>query len=141
MGEIEKMISFYHLGFQVCAGLAAFFFILAVFMFFKFKIPEIFAIRTGRAIRRTVRQMEELNAMTGRLRAPESPEGGIRTGVEIIPADAQINKSGATDVLNPSGRLKITAKLGMTGNWKKKKYPIRFQIEKSIMVVNSDEII
>lgn len=151
----ENMISLYHTGFQICAGLAVFFLLLTVFLFFKFKIPALFSARSGRAMRKTIREIEENNARTGRLRNPqEMGMEGIRKGVTITyeekkktgtlsnrlsgksrklaqqeaagapPAEAY-EDAGATDVLEKKER---TA-------------PIRFVIEKDIMLIHSDEVL
>lgn len=64
----EQLIAIYHAGFIICMCLAGVFAALSIFFFFKFKIRQVFDFLTGRAQRRTVRQMEEENAKTGKLR-------------------------------------------------------------------------
>lgn len=64
----EQMIELYHAGFLICLYLALFFAALSVFIFFKFKIRQVFDFMTGRGEKRTIRQMEEENAKTGKLR-------------------------------------------------------------------------
>lgn len=43
------------------------FLILAVVLFFLFRVANILAVKTGRAQRRTIKEMESINAETGRL--------------------------------------------------------------------------
>lgn len=45
------------------------FLVISVVLFFVFHIAGIFSIKTGRAQRRMIREMEDLNAETGRLQA------------------------------------------------------------------------
>lgn len=70
MQQIQQQISFYHTLFYVCLGICIFSFLLSVVFFFKFDIRNIFNARTGRSVKKTVRQVEEMNARTGQLRRP-----------------------------------------------------------------------
>lgn len=60
----------------VCFVLAAVFAILAVAMFFIFDIKNIFDMRTGRAQKRVITEMEAENALTGRLINPRAKSNG-----------------------------------------------------------------
>lgn len=60
----------------VCFVLAAVFAILAVAMFFIFDIRNIFDMRTGRAQKRVITEMEAENALTGRLINPRAKSNG-----------------------------------------------------------------
>lgn len=138
MKEVESLISLYHMGYLICLGAALFFLLLAVFFFFKFNIRNIFAVRTGRAMRKSIQQMEESNAMTGKLRHPEEMQQApsqIRTHVSIQPGEQGETE---TEVLNEPLLEKLSGRLGRSEK-KKKKYPIRFQIEKDLIIVHSDE--
>lgn len=55
----ENMISFYHTGCQICTALAISFLLLTVFLFLKFKIPALFFVRSGRAKRKAIKEIEE----------------------------------------------------------------------------------
>lgn len=68
MNAVEQ-ISLFNTLFYVSMGLAIAGLALAVFFFFYFDIPRVYAMMTGKAKRDTIRKMEEQNAMTGRLRA------------------------------------------------------------------------
>ena len=79
MQQIQQKIELFHslslmcmILFLVCLG-------LCIFFFFKFRIRDIFNVRTGRSMKRKVRQMEERNAQTGRFRIPgtSGASGGI----------------------------------------------------------------
>ena len=54
--------------FVICLVIAILFFAISILLFFLFDIRTIFSIRTGRAAARTVKEMEQINANTGRLR-------------------------------------------------------------------------
>lgn len=67
--------------FYVSMGVAILGFALAVFFFFYFDIPTVYAMMTGKARKETVRRMEEQNARTGRLRTDHGHSGNIgKTG-------------------------------------------------------------
>ncbi len=68
MQETEQLISLFHTGFIVCLILTLMFAALSVLIFFMFKIRQVFDFLTGRAEKRTIRQMEAENAQTGKLR-------------------------------------------------------------------------
>lgn len=68
MQETEQLIALYHTGFIICLILTLLFAALSVFIFFMFKIRRVFDFLTGRAEKRTIKQMEEENAQTGKLR-------------------------------------------------------------------------
>lgn len=71
MDQAQSLIQLYQTGFYVCMGITILAFLSAVFMFFKFDIRMIFAIKTGRAAKKTIEKMAEANAVTGRLRQDE----------------------------------------------------------------------
>lgn len=68
MQETEQLITLYHTGFIIFLILTVLFAALSVLLFFLFKIRRVFDYLTGRAEKRTIRQMEEENAQTGKLR-------------------------------------------------------------------------
>lgn len=61
-------ISIFHIGFVICLSGAILFFVISAVLFFVFDIRTIFAIRSGRAQAKTVKEMEMVNSSTGRLR-------------------------------------------------------------------------
>lgn len=68
MQQSEQLINFFHVGFIICLCLAVIFAIVSIILFFQLRIREVFDFLTGRAQKRTVKQMEEENAKTGKLR-------------------------------------------------------------------------
>lgn len=68
MQETEQLIALYHTAFILFLVLTVVFALLSVLIFFRFNIKEVFDFKTGRGQRRTIRQMEEENAKTGKLR-------------------------------------------------------------------------
>lgn len=65
---IEGSMEFFRMARNICFGLAIAFAILAVLTFILFDIRTIFLIKTGRAQRRTITEMNERNQHTGKLR-------------------------------------------------------------------------
>ena len=65
---MESTVSLLKICFSICLALTVVFFIISIILFFVFDIRTIFNIRTGRAKRRTVLEMQEANSRTGRLR-------------------------------------------------------------------------
>lgn len=61
-------ITILHTGFIICLAFTVVFFIISVVLFFAFNIRLIFNIRTGRAKKKTVEEMQKANSETGRLR-------------------------------------------------------------------------
>lgn len=108
----ENVISLYHMGYQICTGLAVNFLLLTVFLFFKFKIPALFFIRSGRAMRKTIKEIEANHAKTGRMKSPQEMAGR-----------EEFSALEATDVLHNE----------------EKTMPIRFVIEKNMILIHSDE--
>lgn len=66
--QSEQIINIFHSGFIICLVLTILFAALSIFFFFRFKIRDVFNAITGRAQRKSVQQMEEENAKTGKLR-------------------------------------------------------------------------
>lgn len=89
MQETEQLITLYHTGFIIFLILTILFAALSVLLFFLFKIRRVFDYLTGRAEKRTIRQMEEENAQTGKLRQdtfiPESTGDLYKTPSGSIP--------------------------------------------------------
>ena len=70
MEQIQQQINLFYTLFYVCLGICIFCLILSVIFIFKFDIINIFNARTGRSVKKTVQQVEEMNARTGQLRRP-----------------------------------------------------------------------
>ena len=65
--------------FYICLAGAVVLFITALIMFFAMDIHGIFNIKTGRAARKTIKQMEAENQTTGRLRTAKKKKSGGNT--------------------------------------------------------------
>ncbi|MEF9840796.1 MAG: hypothetical protein RR791_07600, partial [Lachnospiraceae bacterium] len=68
MNRVNQLVGIYHTGFIILLTLGIVFLAAAVFMFWKFDIRRIWTIRTGRAEKKSIREMEEATAMSGRFR-------------------------------------------------------------------------
>ena len=66
----EGTITILNTGFAICVAFSILFFIVSVVLFFVFDIKRIFDMKTGRAEKQKIREMEEENALTGRLINP-----------------------------------------------------------------------
>ena len=58
MQQIQQKIELFHNLYLVCLILCLVCLALSIFFFFKFDIRNIFNIRTGRSVKKTVKQME-----------------------------------------------------------------------------------
>ena len=74
--DSESLIGLYHSGFIICLAFAILFFIVSVVLFFVFHIKEIFDMKTGRAQKKKIDEMEKENALTGRLITPKNKKPG-----------------------------------------------------------------
>ena len=69
-------IELYEKLFYVFAGMGVLSLALSVFLFFRFEIPQTYAMLTGKARRKTIQEIENRNAQTGRLRQnPKTKDG------------------------------------------------------------------
>lgn len=104
---------------------------LAVFLFFKFNIRGIYAIRSGRAKQREIREMEERNQRTGKLRADnefdfDSTGSRDNSTVKTGPTKSSGRKTaGAGKTGSTGGRRsgRIRGRTGSTGGTAKTQQP------------------
>lgn len=89
----------------------------AIFFFFYFKIPVVFALMTGSAKRETLQRMEQQNAKTGKLRSAHTgPTGsGSRKASVTLPKTADLNVAPTTPMQQTAAAVNgaDTAVLGM----------------------------
>lgn len=105
MEQIQQQINLFHTLFYVCLGICIFCLILSVIFFFKFDIINIFNARTGRSVKKTVQQVEEMNARTGQLRRPTgrgntgtlSRSGNIGNSKKL----GSVRKARMEDIIHP----------------------------------------
>ena len=108
MEQIQQQISLFHTLFYVCLGICIFCLILSIIFFFKFDIVNIFNARTGRSVKKTVQQVEEMNARMEDIIQPPpvSPTAPLSSGMSGGSAGAtEVLGAGATEVLNQSGSV------------------------------------
>lgn len=150
MDGLEKIELFETL-FRVSAVLAVLGFGLAIFFFFFFRIRDVRAMMTGKAKAETVRQIEERNAMTGKLRVPSMSlsddlrkTGGKKKVAyplhtvteEMKQPTAQVQQEvvqQTTVLQNPEYEAQTTVLRPPEG--------FRFELTESTMVIHTDEII
>ena len=119
MEQIQQQINLFHTLFYVCLGICIFCLILSVIFFFKFDIVNIFNARTGRSVKKTVQQVEEMNARTGQLRRPVgrgntgtlSRSGNIGNSKKL----GSVRKARMEDIIQPP-QASPTAPLSSGGN-------------------------
>lgn len=75
--DAQALIQIYRTGFFICAGIAALGLALSILFFFRFRIRDIWAVRTGRAQKKAVHDMQEASRSEGRMRKDESRYGKI----------------------------------------------------------------
>lgn len=96
MSDIEKINLFKTL-FYVSLVTAIVFFVLSIILFFVFKIPQLYMMRTGRAQKKSIEQMKKINSETGRL---ESASSNHKKGMsQIFGNSAQLDASSKTALL------------------------------------------
>lgn len=96
-------IALYEKLFYVFAGMAALSLALSVFLFIRFDIPQIYAMLSGKARRKTIQEIEDRNVRTGKLR--QHPKGYV---------DGRSGHTGHTARKRHSGNH--TGPTGLTGN-------------------------
>lgn len=118
MQESEQIIALYHTGFIVCLCLAVVFAALSVFLFLKFRIRKVFNFITGRAEKRTIRQMEEENAQTGKLRQdtyiPEATGDLYTTPSGSVPPVIYPPTGEVATGMEPTEKIRAQADAGKT---------------------------
>ncbi len=79
MEALQKTISMYHTGFLVCCVLCGLFLLCSIAMFIRFNIPKMISDKTGRTLKKSMKQIEEKYARTGMLRS-QGLSGPLNTG-------------------------------------------------------------
>lgn len=80
MQQIQQKIELFRQLSRVCLAVCLVCLSLCIFFFFRFKIREIFNVRTGRSVKKKIRQIEEQNARTGEMRPPGDPGPSVAEG-------------------------------------------------------------
>ncbi|MBE6984359.1 MAG: hypothetical protein E7434_01870 [Ruminococcaceae bacterium] len=79
MSQAESSIQLYDTLNTICLVIAILAFLLAIFFFFYFNIPTVFALKTGRAKKKTLDRIQKQNSYTDK----------IRRDTETAPVQAQ----------------------------------------------------
>lgn len=88
----EGNIEIYHNGFNICLAFSILFFVISLILFFAFDIKGIFDMKTGRAEKQKIREMEEENALTGRLINPNQKRGPNAKGKQSTGFSEKLNR-------------------------------------------------
>ena len=162
MKEVERMISSYHMGFIVCLCLAVFLLILTVIMFFKFKIKYIVQSKSGRETQ--IRKKQKSGVVVGtfapHVKTEKRENAERRDKTEELskpPEETELSSNCCEETELLSNYLEETELLSncreeteLLSNYREETefldYPERedrliFIIQKSVMIVNSDEIL
>ncbi len=104
--ESTSLISIFDTCFKVCFAFTVLFLIISVVLFFIFDIRAIFSIRTGRAKSKTIKEMQNANNTTGRLRVDGktqtsklSEEQKKKTRGPVVVPPPSVTSAAATDIL------------------------------------------
>ena len=166
--NLQQTISMYHTGFLICLALAVCFLIVSVILFIVFNIPKIITNRTGRAMRKSMKAIEEKNARTGQLRQnissslgrrsrrlsaspiiqqPSEPKPAVQPPGTPVSKDASPQpvetEPAGTDVLEQETDILAGGEIpgpnrSQAGD---PPLPIRFVIEKRVILIHSDEVL
>ena len=96
MDSIEK-ISLFKTLFYISLITAIVLLVLSIVLFFVFKIPQIYMIRTGRAQKKSIEKMKKINSETGRLAS--SSNNGIKGMSQIFGSSSQLDATAKTALL------------------------------------------
>ena len=163
--DAVAQISLYSTLFYVFLALTAIGLILAVFFFFFFDIPTVYAMITGKAKEKTLKRMQEKNAKTGTLRTRNtrrtSASGQLNTGelgntgrtaaqvADILehaaaPETAVLQPAAAETSVLSSAAVPVYAndEMGQTAALKPKAaVNFRFDVTQHVVLIHTDEII
>lgn len=96
---IEQQISAYHTLAAVFLIAGCVFLAITAVLFFWFRIANIFAVKLGIAAKRTIKEIEDVNAETGRMNIPK------RKGVRTVKKTGSGGQKWNTSQLNAQGTV------------------------------------
>lgn len=70
--DAQSLIQTYQTGFYLCMVITIVGIVLSLFCFFRFKIGNIWAIQSGKAQKKAVKELQEASRQDGRMRADEA---------------------------------------------------------------------
>ena len=110
MSSVEK-ISLLNTLFYVTLVAAILFLVITAVLFFVFKIPQIYMLKTGKARKRSIDQMKKFNSETGRLMAEDGKEHGISqifgNSSDLNSKTAMLNDPNAGTHIEANERVKL----------------------------------
>lgn len=149
MQQIQQQIQLFHDLFLICMGLCLLFLVLSLMFFLKFDIRNIFNVRTGRSIKKTIKEMEEVNARTGQLRRTAPSVGTSKRLNKVRKVDIQnVIQNPRTSSDLTSGQDSTEVLTGDTGGYDletaqadvDERYG-RFEIINSVMLIHTEETV
>ena len=127
MEKIQQQINLFHGLFSVCLAICIFCFALSIIFLFQFDIRNIFNVRTGRSVKKTVQEVHERNAQTiscsgylGKSRKPGS-----------------VRKARIEEIVEPPG-CPTEPLAGMQIQETDERFGM-FRIQKCILLIHTDE--
>ncbi len=108
---------------KICIAFAVLFLIISVVLFFLFDIKAIFNIRTGRTKKKTIKEMENANNNTGRLRVggktltsklKEEDKNMVRSAVITPPPNSDTQSPNTTEVLTDNNQTEMLSDNNLT---------------------------
>lgn len=149
MQQIQQQIQLFHNLFLVCMGLCIFFLVLSILFFFKFDIRNIFNVRTGRSVKKTIKEMEEVNARTGQLRRPAASAGTSKRLNKVRKVDMQdVIQNPKTSSNLASGQDATEVLTESTGGYTLESAQVdvderygRFQLISGVMLIHTEEAV
>ena len=133
--DAQSLIHVYQTGFYICVAVTILGIILSLILFFQFRIGNIWAIQSGKARKKAVRELQEASRQDGRMRADEAR---YFTGLDdeeqalkiTAPLSPELQK---TDLLQPESQLQQTTILQPDSAQK------TFIITQQILLIHTDE--
>ncbi len=111
MSTAESNIELFGTLNTICLVIAILAFLLAVFFFFYFKIPTVFALKTGRAKKKTLERIQKQNSYTDKIRHEETDPSlkSDRPSRKVVepPVDASGNRDVDTALLSNDAQTSV----------------------------------
>lgn len=133
--DAQSLIRTYQAGFYLCMVITIVGILLSLFFFFKFKIGNIWAIQSGKARKKAVRELQEASRQDGRMRADEARYfTGLDNEEQALEITAPLSPElQETDLLQSESQLQQTTILQPDSAQK------TFIITQQILLIHTDE--
>ena len=100
--DSQNLIVIFRTGFYISIVLAAVGFILAGILYFRYNIRAVWLIKTGRAEKLRVKDLEKESRSNGRMLRDEN-RAGMQAGKVLVDADAAVSETLKLDEASPGG--------------------------------------